>query len=124
MTISSSPSISPSSISSTLSLSCCSSAFTPLMLSSSCWRSRISFCASVASFQRVGSSALLFNQSSRLIAWSQSKMPPQQAYGLLDFVDYVHNFIAHFAGSSPSFKLVAQINAGGADVKTRAPRQT
>jgi hypothetical protein len=51
-------------------------------------------------------------------------MPPQQAYGLLDFVDYVHNFIAHFAGSSPSFKLVAQINAGGADVKTRAPRQT
>ncbi|ASY68493.1 hypothetical protein SF83666_c10580 [Sinorhizobium fredii CCBAU 83666] len=41
----------------------------------------------------------MFNQSSRLTAWSQSKMPPQQAYGLLDFVDNVLDFAAHSPAS-------------------------
>ncbi|ASW06241.1 hypothetical protein CKA34_10325 [Rhizobium sp. 11515TR] len=70
------------------------------MPSSSCWRSRISFCASAASFQRVGSSDLLFNQSSRLIAWSQSKMPPQQGDSLLGFIDYFLDFGSHNPTSS------------------------
>ncbi|ARS72964.1 hypothetical protein SMB554_06890 [Sinorhizobium meliloti] len=66
----------------------------------------MSFCASAASFQSDGSSALLFNQSSRLTAWSQSKMPPQQAYGLLDFVDDVLDFAAHDPASSGDFSNV------------------
>jgi hypothetical protein len=33
-------------------------------------------------------------------------MPPQQAYGLLDFVDDVHNFVAHFAAISPLLKFI------------------
>jgi hypothetical protein len=32
-------------------------------------------------------------------------MPPQQAYGLLDFVDDIFDFIAHAFGSQP-LKLV------------------
>ncbi|OOO49532.1 hypothetical protein BS629_13855 [Rhizobium leguminosarum bv. viciae USDA 2370] len=59
----------------------------------------MSFCASEASFQRFGSSALLFNQSSRLIAWSQSKMPPQQGDSLLGFIDHVFDFRSHFPAS-------------------------
>ncbi len=47
LTTPSSPSSSPISMSSILSFSCCSELpCTPLMPSSSCWRSRISFCAS------------------------------------------------------------------------------
>ncbi|WP_186806564.1 hypothetical protein [Rhizobium leguminosarum] len=39
---------------------------------------------------------MLFNQSSRLIAWSQSKMPPQQGDSLLGFIDHVFDFRSHF----------------------------
>jgi hypothetical protein len=35
-------------------------------------------------------------------------MPPQQAYGLLDFVDNIYNLIAHFADTSPSLKLAGE----------------
>jgi hypothetical protein len=34
-------------------------------------------------------------------------MPPQQAYGLLDVVDYVHDLIAHVADTSLSLKKLA-----------------
>jgi hypothetical protein len=33
-------------------------------------------------------------------------MPPQQAYGLLDFVDNIHDFIAHFADTLPFWVMV------------------
>jgi hypothetical protein len=42
-----------------------------------------------------GSSALAFSHSRRFRAGSQSKMPPQQAYGLLDFVDNDLGFCTH-----------------------------
>ncbi|MGO6674125.1 hypothetical protein AB9E29_28720 [Rhizobium leguminosarum] len=42
---------------------------------------------------------MLFNQSSRLIAWSQSKMPPQQGDSLLGFIDHVFDFRSHFPAS-------------------------
>ncbi len=52
---------SPSSIRSTLSCELRVELADRWMLSSSCWRSRISFCASCGSFHRVGSSARVFS---------------------------------------------------------------
>jgi hypothetical protein len=37
-------------------------------------------------------------------------MPPQQAYGLLDFVDNIHNLVAHFAAISPSLKVSGRLH--------------
>jgi len=62
---------------------------------SSFWRSRISFCACAGSFQIAGSSALAFSSSRRRLALSQSKMPPQQGYGLLDLIGGAGNFWTH-----------------------------
>lgn len=63
---------------------------------------------------------MLFNQSSRLIAWSQSKMPPQQAYGLLDFVDDVLDFRAHNRLLLQCYFGGREIERAGTDVKPRA----
>ena len=63
--------------------------------SSSCWRSRITFCARSGEFQRLGSSAAAFSSARRVLARSQSKMPPQQADRLLDLVDDRLDFGAH-----------------------------
>src|SRR5215469_8008983 len=41
-------------------------------------RSRISDCARLLSFQRLGSSTAAFSSARRRVALSQSKMPPQQ----------------------------------------------
>ena len=67
----------------------------PTATLSSFWRSRISFCAAVGSFQMAGSSALAFSSSRRRSDLSQSKMPPQQGDGLLDVVDAALGFRAH-----------------------------
>jgi len=69
------------------------------MALSSFWRSRISFCAACASFQMAGSSALAFSSSRRRLAASQSKMPPQQGDGLLDFVNGAGDFRSHGGGA-------------------------
>jgi hypothetical protein len=37
-------------------------------------------------------------------------MPPQQAYGLPDFVDDVHDLIAHFADTSLSWRLALKLD--------------
>jgi hypothetical protein len=58
-------------------------------------RSRITFWARSLEFQRFGSSAAAFSSSSRFLARSQSKMPPQQADHLLDFIDKGLDFGAH-----------------------------
>jgi len=42
-----------------------------------------------------GSSAAAFSSASRAFALSQSKMPPQQGYCLLDFIDNRFDFGAH-----------------------------
>jgi hypothetical protein len=42
-----------------------------------------------------GFSALAFSSSRRRLALSQSKMPPQQGYGLLDLVGGAGNFWTH-----------------------------
>jgi hypothetical protein len=42
-----------------------------------------------------GSSARAFSSSRRRLAISQSKMPPQQADGLLDFVDGADDLGTH-----------------------------
>jgi hypothetical protein len=46
-------------------------------------------------FQNFGSSAEAFSSARRAWAASGSKMPPQQADGLLDFVDQCLDFGAH-----------------------------
>jgi hypothetical protein len=46
-------------------------------------------------FQSEGSSALAFSSSRRRVDLSQSKMPPQQAEGLLDLIDGSLNFGTH-----------------------------
>jgi hypothetical protein len=51
--------------------------------------------ARAVSFQRLGSSACLFSSASCAFALSKSKVPPQQAYGLLDVVDDALGFRAH-----------------------------
>jgi hypothetical protein len=58
-------------------------------------RSCISRLARCGSFHRLGSSACRFSSASRARALSTSKMPPQQAYGLLDVVDDFFDFGAH-----------------------------
>jgi hypothetical protein len=65
------------------------------MAPSSFWRSRISFCAACGLFQIAASSARAFSSSRRRSALSQSKMPPQQVEGLLDFFDGALDFGAH-----------------------------
>jgi hypothetical protein len=52
-------------------------------------------CATCGSFHSAGSSALAFSSASFFWALSQSKMPPQQAYGLLHLVDKIDDFGAH-----------------------------
>jgi hypothetical protein len=37
-------------------------------------------------------------------------MPPQQAYGLLDFIDNIHNFIAHLACTLPYLDIRLRLN--------------
>jgi len=53
------------------------------------------FCAASVSLQRFGSSALAFSSASRRVAASTSKMPPQQAHGLLDRLNKRFGFGAH-----------------------------
>jgi hypothetical protein len=55
----------------------------------------MTFCAASASFQRLGSSALAFSSARRRVEVSTSKMPPQQADGLLDRFDERFGFGAH-----------------------------
>jgi hypothetical protein len=43
-------------------------------------------CAAVGSFHSAGFSARSFSSSSRAVATSQSKMPPQQRHGLPDLL--------------------------------------
>jgi hypothetical protein len=52
-------------------------------------------CAAWGSFHSAGSSALAFSSASFLWALSQSKMPPQQPYGLLHLIDEIDDFGAH-----------------------------
>jgi hypothetical protein len=52
-------------------------------------------CATWGSFQSVGSSDLAFSSASFFWALSQSKMPPQQSYGLLHLIDEIADFGAH-----------------------------
>jgi hypothetical protein len=49
----------------------------------------------VGSFQIAESSALAFSSSRRRLEASQSKMPPQQAKGLLDVIGGADDFRAH-----------------------------
>jgi hypothetical protein len=60
------------------------------------------FCAASGSFQRLGSSALAFNSSSRRLAASRSKMPPQQSDRLLDFFFQRKRFGAHGVVNFPA----------------------
>ncbi|ARN81769.1 hypothetical protein B1812_12540 [Methylocystis bryophila] len=53
------------------------------------------FCASSASFQRLGSSMRAFSSPRRRVAVSTSKMPPQQSHGLLDLFFQRQRFSAH-----------------------------
>jgi hypothetical protein len=55
----------------------------------------MTFCAASVSFQRLGSSALAFSSARRRVEVSTSKMPPQQAHGLLDRFDKRFGFRAH-----------------------------
>jgi len=50
-------------------------------------RSRITFCAALVSFQRLGSSTRAFSAASSRSSLSGSKMPPQQGERLLDLAD-------------------------------------
>jgi hypothetical protein len=63
--------------------------------SSSSVRSRMSFCAASALFQRPGSSDFAFSSARRRVAAPTSKMPPQQSHGLLDVGDEGLGFGAH-----------------------------
>jgi hypothetical protein len=67
----------------------------PDSASSSEVRSCISFCAFWGSFQRWGSSESLFSSASRAVAFSTSKVPPQQPDRLLDFFYQPFDFGAH-----------------------------
>jgi hypothetical protein len=58
-------------------------------------RSRISFWAFSASFQKSGCSDLAFSSARRRVEVSTSKMPPQQSHGLLDLFDERNRFGAH-----------------------------
>jgi hypothetical protein len=58
-------------------------------------------CALDWSFQNEGSSAALFSSARRRVAVSTSKMPPQQAHRLLDFIDEILSFRAH---DCPAFR--------------------
>ncbi|GBF25074.1 hypothetical protein MnTg02_00103 [bacterium MnTg02] len=100
--ISSSPSSSPSAISSIFSSRSPSSLVREAMALSSCWRSRIIFCARIRSLQRSGSSTLAFSASRRPAALSQSKMPPEEGNRLSNIVDHRLRFRTHF---SYPFKL-------------------
>ena len=86
---------------------------TALIEESSWVRSRMSAWAASWSFQRLGSSARAFSSSRRLSAASQSKMPPQQAQGLLDLVDHGLGLGAH-ARYSCTNKSWARPPANGA----------
>jgi hypothetical protein len=55
----------------------------------------MSFCARSGEFQKEGFSTAAFSSASRCFARSQSKMPPQQADHLLDFIDGRLDFGAH-----------------------------
>jgi hypothetical protein len=63
-------------------------------------RSRIIVCAAPASFHREGSSARWFSSSRRVVATSQSKMPPQQRDGLPDLFGKGFGFSGHGRGQS------------------------
>jgi hypothetical protein len=52
--------------------------------------------ARAGEFQRFGSSAAAFSSARRLLARSQSKMPPQQADRLLDLFDGFLDLRSHF----------------------------
>ncbi|RXT21963.1 hypothetical protein B5U98_16095 [Bosea sp. Tri-39] len=70
-----------------------------MIWSSSEVRSRISFCAVSASFQKSGPSESAFSSARRRCATSQSKMPPQQSNRLLGVVELRLNLWAHDPGS-------------------------
>ena len=62
---------------------------------SSCWRSRIRLWARRLSLQKFGASASRSSSASLCLAWSGSKMPPEQGQGLSDVVDHRLGFGAH-----------------------------
>jgi hypothetical protein len=55
-------------------------------------------CATCGSFHSAGSSERAFSSASFFWALSQSKMPPQQSYGLLHLIDEIDDFGAHVLG--------------------------
>jgi hypothetical protein len=61
------------------------------------------FCAALALFHSLGSSARLLSSASRACAVSQSKMPPQEDEGLLDGIDEFLRFGAHGVASMSGF---------------------
>jgi hypothetical protein len=63
--------------------------------SSSMVRSRITLPAASGSVHRFGSSDFALSSLKRRVAWSTSKMPPQQSDGLLDRFDQLFGFGAH-----------------------------
>jgi hypothetical protein len=65
-------------------------------------------CARSGESQSLGSSTAAFSSASRRFARSQSKMPPQQANGLLDPSDNVLDFGAH-----SGFRLWLEMADGG-----------
>src|SRR5580693_9514659 len=91
--------------------------------SSSAVRSCITRLARGGSFQRLGSSACRFSSARRARALSTSKMPPQQACGLLDLLDDGLDFRAH--GRSPAGYVIgcgAARNAPLADCRRPGAR--
>src|ERR1700759_4908712 len=99
-------------MSSALSLSDCSTLRMPLMrLSRSC-RLRITSCAFCGSFQSEESSARAFSSASSRIELSQSKMPPEQAQGLLDFGNGLLGFSAHGGLSNQLNRNGGPLNKG------------
>jgi hypothetical protein len=72
-------------------------------------RSRISFCAFSASFQKSGPSESALSSARRRCATSQSKMPPQQSDRLLGVIELRLDFGAHDRWPAPvtGFEKVA-----------------
>jgi hypothetical protein len=62
-------------------------------------------CAFWASFQILESSALAFSSASSRIELSQSKMPPEQAYGLFDLINEFYDFCAHLLALNMNLNL-------------------
>jgi len=72
----------------------------------------MTFWARSLEFHRLGSSAAAFSSSSRFLARSQSKMPPQQADRLLDFIDPELDFRTHVKGFPAMLALPRFLSRG------------